>query len=489
MSNNLLNNLLRVETWSIAADFNHIIHPSRHPNEAQIKHLAPSLADRIGGSILFAFSLLLIVPGCFYLYWASRKVKQIDCLIKGSPEERTIDLAKDAALFSTTPTPTPPAQDTPTTTPTPTPPAQDTPTTTPTPAPPAQDNPTTMPTPTPLAQDNPTTMPTPTPPAQDNPTTTPTPAPPAQDNPTTMPTPTPPAQDTPTTTPLVDSLAATFANKILEAAQMVLAKESLSDKKDAFDTFFSEKDHEKVERLQLLGDTPEGLNALYELCQHFSPSHWGILTDAQVLANAPKLLSKIPQDKNSRTVPLFRLFPANEKGTQRLRALFKQKPEDFYEISKDLSRAQWDRFDQSLGWELNFSKICARRREDALNTTLSQLLPKLGKGKKGLKKIKTIEKAFDNVSLKSVLFDEQELSSLAKLGAEEKGLEALYALSTQFKLKHWQALSDEQALALDLSKIENAQLRTALVGLYTGAHAHRIDKMSSEKVQYVLKLI
>lgn len=62
------NNLGKLDTWSIAADFNHIKDPWGKPTTEQTNHHEPSLSDRIGGSVLFALSLFLLFPAVvFYI--------------------------------------------------------------------------------------------------------------------------------------------------------------------------------------------------------------------------------------------------------------------------------------------------------------------------------------------------------------------------------------------------------------------------------------
>lgn len=93
------NNILKADTWSIAADFNHIAHPLSEPSGIQIDHKEPPLGDRIGGSILFAFSMLLVLPACLYLYWASKKVDRIAELNPGSSAERTDRAAQKTEIL------------------------------------------------------------------------------------------------------------------------------------------------------------------------------------------------------------------------------------------------------------------------------------------------------------------------------------------------------------------------------------------------------
>lgn len=91
MSDKFFDNLLRGQTWSTAADLNHIIHPLRKPTQA---YQEPDLSDRISGSILFALSMLLVIPGCFYLYEVTKKVKYYDRIRSGSTEGKVQEVAR-----------------------------------------------------------------------------------------------------------------------------------------------------------------------------------------------------------------------------------------------------------------------------------------------------------------------------------------------------------------------------------------------------------
>lgn len=91
---NFFTNLGRKDTWSITADFNHIIHPMDEPTSAQIAHKDPSFWDRLGGCVLLILMTPLIAPVVFYLYWASKKVEKIDEVDKGEVEGRVAELAK-----------------------------------------------------------------------------------------------------------------------------------------------------------------------------------------------------------------------------------------------------------------------------------------------------------------------------------------------------------------------------------------------------------
>lgn len=92
-------NILKSETWGLAADFSHISNPWSEPTDSQIKGALPALEDRIIGSVILAFSMLLVIPACLCLYWASKKVDKMGMLNSKSTEGKTDQTAKNLRLL------------------------------------------------------------------------------------------------------------------------------------------------------------------------------------------------------------------------------------------------------------------------------------------------------------------------------------------------------------------------------------------------------
>lgn len=93
-----MSDLQLAKIFDVATHFYHIAHPlTLSQDEKEGKEV--ELWDRVAGVVLFILMTPLIVPPCLYLYWASKKVDQIQQEERGDAQQKIEKLAS-LSLFS-----------------------------------------------------------------------------------------------------------------------------------------------------------------------------------------------------------------------------------------------------------------------------------------------------------------------------------------------------------------------------------------------------